>query len=55
MNKAIATAFVAVVAAFSAIPAVGQAKSEDEARIEALVAALTNAVNAKDVDAIMKV
>ena len=55
MNKAIATALVAVVAAFSAIPAVGQAKSEDEARIEALVAALTTAVNAKDVDAIMKV
>jgi uncharacterized protein (TIGR02246 family) len=55
MNKAIATAFVAVMAAFSAIPAVGQAKSEDEARIEALVAALTTAVNAKDVDAIMKV
>jgi uncharacterized protein (TIGR02246 family) len=55
MSRYIATAFVAVVAAFSAIPAVGQAKSEDEARIEALVAALTTAVNAKDVDAIMKV
>ena len=37
------------------IPATGQAKSEDEAKIEALNAALTAAVNAKDVDAIMKV
>jgi ketosteroid isomerase-like protein len=55
MNKATAAAFVAVVAAFSAIPAIGQAKSGDEAKIEALAAALTAAVNAKDVDAIMKV
>jgi ketosteroid isomerase-like protein len=52
MNKA--TAFVAVMAAFSAIPAIGQAKSVDEAKIEALAAALTAAVNAKDIDAIMK-
>jgi len=55
MNKVTATAFVAVMAAFSAIPAVGQAKSGDEAKIEALVGAFTAAVNAKDVDAIMKV
>ena len=55
MNKATAIAFVAVVAALSAIPAIGQAKSEDEAKIEALAAAFTAAVNAKDVDAIMKV
>jgi ketosteroid isomerase-like protein len=37
------------------IPAIGQAKSEDEAKIEALVAAYTTAVNAKDLDGIMKV
>jgi ketosteroid isomerase-like protein len=53
MNLSTATVFVAVLAAF--IPATGQAKSEDEAKIEALNAALTAAVNAKDVDAIMKV
>jgi ketosteroid isomerase-like protein len=45
---------VAAVAAFSAIPAIGQAKSDDEAKIEALAAAFTAAVNAKDVGAIMK-
>src|ERR1700691_798877 len=45
---------VAVVAAVSAIPAKGQAKSPDEAKIEALVAAEAAAVNAKDVSAIMK-
>ena len=45
---------VAVVAAVSAIPANGQAKSPDEAKIEALVAAEAAAVNAKDVSAIMK-
>ncbi len=54
MNKTTATALVAVVAAF-ALPAIGQAKSEDEAKIEALVNMFTAAVNAKDVDAIMKV
>ena len=53
MNLSTATVFVAVLAAF--IPATGQAKSEDEAKIEALNAALIAAVNAKDVDAIMKV
>src|SRR5215469_12968702 len=53
MNLSTATVFVAVLAAF--IPATGQAKSEDEAKIEALNAALAAAVNAKDVDAIMKV
>jgi ketosteroid isomerase-like protein len=45
---------VAVVAAVSAIPAIGQAKSPDEAKIEALVAAEAAAINAKDVSAIMK-
>jgi ketosteroid isomerase-like protein len=45
----------AVVAAFSALPSIGQAKSVDEVKIEALAAAFTAAVNAKDVDAIMKV
>lgn len=55
MNRSTATVFVAVLAAFSVIPAIGQAKSEDEAKIEALDAAFTAAVNAKDVDAIMKV
>ena len=53
MKLSTATVFVAVLAAF--IPATGQAKSEDEAKIEALNAALIAAVNAKDVDAIMKV
>jgi uncharacterized protein (TIGR02246 family) len=47
--------FVAVLAACSVIPAIGQAKSEDEAKIEALVAAYTAAVNAKDLDGILKV
>jgi ketosteroid isomerase-like protein len=55
MNRATAIAFVAVVAAFSAIPVNGQAKSADEVKIEALAAAFTAAVNAKDVDAIMRV
>jgi ketosteroid isomerase-like protein len=55
MNKSTATVFVAVLAAFSVIPAIGQAKSEDEAKIEALNDAYTAAVNAKDLDAIMKV
>jgi ketosteroid isomerase-like protein len=45
---------VAVVAAVSAIPAIGQAKSPDETKIEALVAAEAAAINAKDVSAIMK-
>jgi ketosteroid isomerase-like protein len=54
MNKK-AIVFVAALAAFSVIPAIGQAKSEDEAKIEALAAAFTAAVNAKDVNAIMKV
>src|ERR1700736_6335690 len=54
MNKSTTTVFVAVLAAFSAIPDIGQAKSEDEAKIEALVAAFTAAVNAENVDAIMK-
>jgi hypothetical protein len=55
MNRSIAIVFVAVLAAFSAIPAIGQAKSEDEAKIEALVAAYTAAVNSKDLDGITKV
>ena len=54
MNKATVTACIAVVAAF-ALPAIAQAKSEDEAKIEALVNTFAAAVNAKDVDAIMKV
>ena len=45
---------LAVVAAVSAIPAIGQAKSPDEAKIEALVAAEAAAINAKDVSAIMQ-
>lgn len=36
-------------------PAVGQAKSDDEAKIEALEARFASAFNAKDLDAIMKV
>ncbi|MBV8612783.1 MAG: nuclear transport factor 2 family protein [Acetobacteraceae bacterium] len=54
MNRATTIALVAVAAAFSAVPAIGQAKSEDETKIEALVAAFIAAVNAKDVDGIMK-
>jgi ketosteroid isomerase-like protein len=56
MNKSTATVFVAALAAFSVIPTIGQAKSEDEAKIEQMIeGAFTAAVNAKDVDAIMKV
>jgi uncharacterized protein (TIGR02246 family) len=55
MNLSTATVIVAAFVGLSVIPATGQSKSEDEAKIEALNAALTTAVNAKDVDAIMKV
>jgi ketosteroid isomerase-like protein len=54
MNLSTATVIVAAFVGLSVIPATGQSKSEDEAKIEALNAALTTAVNAKDVDAIMK-
>ena len=55
MNLPTATAIVVSFVAFSVMPATGQSKSEDEAKIEALNAALTAAVNAEDVNAIMKV
>lgn len=55
MYRSTATMFVAALTAFSVIPAIGQAKSEDEAKIEALAAELTAAINAKDVNGIMKI
>jgi hypothetical protein len=55
MNLSTATVIVVSFVAFSVMPATGQSKSEDEAKIEALNAALTAAVNAEDVNAIMKV
>jgi ketosteroid isomerase-like protein len=55
MNLPTATAIVVSFVAFSVMPATGQSKSEDEAKIEALNASLTAAVNAEDVNAIMKV
>jgi ketosteroid isomerase-like protein len=55
MSLSTATVIVAAFVAFIVVSATGQSKSEDEAKIKALNAALTTAVNAKDVDAIMKV
>ena len=53
--KNTATIAIAALTAFGLLPAIAQAKSADEAKIEALEAAFAAAFNAKSVDAIMKV
>jgi ketosteroid isomerase-like protein len=45
---------IAALTAFSLLPAIGQAKSDDEAKIEALEDTFAAAFNTKSVDAIMK-
>lgn len=54
MNIAIAALIVAAAAAFSTQPASSQARSEDEAKIRAIENSFAAAVNAEDVDAMMK-
>jgi ketosteroid isomerase-like protein len=49
------TLAIAALTAFTLLPAIGQAKSADEAKIEELEAAFAAAFIAKSVDAIMKV
>jgi ketosteroid isomerase-like protein len=56
MKLSTATVIVAAFVAFSMLPGTSQAStSDDEAKIKSLEDAFVAAVNAKDVDAIMKV
>ena len=55
MAKGSKSITIFALALFSLLPVIGQAKSADESKIEALNAALAAAINAKDVNAIMKV
>jgi ketosteroid isomerase-like protein len=55
MAKVKTSIAIVTMAVFSLLPVIGQAQSTDESKIEALNTALAAAINAKDVNAIMKV